>query len=230
MAFPGPAFLALWNDVTPQHAQEYNRWHTREHVPERVGIDGFIEGRRYRHALPGQREYFTAYGAVSPEVFRSMAYLNVIDEPTPWSANMRSTLTHVLRAPCRTLGSVGGGTGGAVACVRLQAASPTPSTSSGAISPLLDACAALDGAVAAHLGEVFDAQPNAFAHWTAADMPTHVLLVETEDMAAAEALRERIASLATDALPVLAPPAVDVYSLIFAIGHDDVDASLRRTR
>lgn len=225
MAFPGPAFLALWNDVTPQHAQEYNRWHTREHVPERVGIDGFIEGRRYRHAQPGQREYFTAYGAVSPEVFRSVAYLNVIDEPTPWSANMRSTLTQVLRAPCRTLASTGGGTGGALACVRIHA----PATEASPALPLVQACAAFEGAVAAHLGEVFEAQPNAFAHWKTPDMPTHVLLVETQDMGAANALRERMASLVAEALPVTVPPELDVYSLIFAIAHDDVDVSLRRT-
>ncbi|WP_374618301.1 hypothetical protein [Pandoraea sp.] len=226
MAFPGPAFLALWNDVTPQHAHEYNRWHTREHVPERVGIDGFIEGRRYRHATPGQREYFTVYGANAPEVFRSQAYLNVIEDPTPWSVNMRLTLTHVLRAPCRTLGSAGSGTGGALACVRIHGAAPAPQ----AVSTLLAACAALDGVVAAHLGEVFTAQPNAFARWTAAEMPTHVLLVESEDIDVARNLSAGIGARVVDALPVLDTPNVDVYSMIFAIGHADVDASLRRTR
>jgi hypothetical protein len=225
MAFPGPAFLALWNDVTPQHAQEYNRWHTREHVPERVGIDGFIEGRRYRHAMLGQREYFTAYGVTAPDVFASQAYLNVIDAPTPWSANMRETLTHVLRAPCRTLGSAGSGTGGALACVRICAEAPTAPVVSG----LVAACAALDGAVAAHLGAVFAAQPNAFARWTVSEMPTHVLLVETEDLRAAMSLAPIIRGRVADALTVSEAPGVDVYSLNFAIAHADVDASLRRT-
>ncbi|VVD63041.1 MULTISPECIES: DUF4286 family protein [Pandoraea] len=226
MVFPGPAFLALWNDVAPQHAQEYNRWHMREHVPERVGIDGFIEGRRYRHAASGQREYFTAYGVTAPEVFESQAYLNVIDAPTPWSANMRDTLTHVLRAPCRTLGSAGSGTGGALACVRIRAVAPAAP----AVAELTTACAALDGAVAAHLGAVFAAQPSAFARWTASEMPTHVLLVETEDLQAAGTLSAAIRALVNDALSVSAPPTADVYSLIFAIGHADVDDSLRRAR
>lgn len=226
MAFPGPAFLALWNDVTPQHAQEYNRWHTREHVPERVGIDGFIEGRRYRHAMSGQREYFTAYGVTAPEVFESKAYLNVIDAPTPWSANMRATLTHVLRAPCRTLGTAGGGTGGALACVRICAETPTAPVVSG----LIAACAALDGAVAAHLGAVFGAQPHAFARWTLSEMPTHVLLVETEDLPTAMRLAPSIREQVAEVLTVSEAPCVDVYSLIFAIGHADVDATLRRPR
>jgi hypothetical protein len=43
-------------------------------------------------------------------------------------------------------------------------------------------------------------------------------------------LRERVTALVADALPVSMPPEVDVYSLIFAIGHDDVDISLRRTQ
>ena len=32
------AFLALWNDFDPGRDEEYNRWHTYEHVPERLSI------------------------------------------------------------------------------------------------------------------------------------------------------------------------------------------------
>lgn len=224
MAFPGPAFLALWNDVAPQHAQEYNRWHTREHVPERVGIDGFIEGRRYRHVADGQREYFTAYGVEAPEVFRSPAYLAVIDDPTPWSASMRPTLVRVLRAPCRTLGSVGSGMGGALACVRLQAGAGHVID----VPALLAQCLTLDGTVAAHLGEVFDAKPEAFAHWSNADAPTHVLMLEAENLDVVVALRAALVETVCAQMACAQPPAVDIYELVFAIGHDEVDAALRR--
>ena len=47
MPLKGSAFLALWNDIEPQRRTEYDAWHTFEHVPERVGIPGFIRGRRY---------------------------------------------------------------------------------------------------------------------------------------------------------------------------------------
>ena len=30
---PDPGFLALWNDIEPGREAEYDRWHTREHVP-----------------------------------------------------------------------------------------------------------------------------------------------------------------------------------------------------
>ena len=47
MALRGSAFLALWNDFDPARDAEYNCWHTFEHVPERVGIEGILAGRRY---------------------------------------------------------------------------------------------------------------------------------------------------------------------------------------
>jgi hypothetical protein len=47
MALKGSAFLALWNDFDPARDEEYNCWHTFEHVPERVGIEGVVSGRRY---------------------------------------------------------------------------------------------------------------------------------------------------------------------------------------
>jgi hypothetical protein len=47
MTLKGSAFLALWNDFDPARDAEYNCWHTYEHVPERVGIEGILTGRRY---------------------------------------------------------------------------------------------------------------------------------------------------------------------------------------
>ena len=51
MALAGTAFLALWNDFDPARDEEYNCWHTFEHVPERVGIEGILTGQR-RHLHP----------------------------------------------------------------------------------------------------------------------------------------------------------------------------------
>ncbi|MEK7837136.1 MAG: hypothetical protein AAB328_04045, partial [candidate division NC10 bacterium] len=62
MALRGGAVLAIWNDIAPGGDAEFNHWHTREHVPERVGIAGFLRGRRYE-ALAGSPRYFTLYEA-----------------------------------------------------------------------------------------------------------------------------------------------------------------------
>jgi hypothetical protein len=48
MALRGSAFLALWNEVGATRQAEYDLWHTLEHVPQRVGVPGFISGHQYR--------------------------------------------------------------------------------------------------------------------------------------------------------------------------------------
>ena len=39
--------IAIWHDVLPEAKDEFYEWHSREHMPERVGIPGFRRGRRY---------------------------------------------------------------------------------------------------------------------------------------------------------------------------------------
>ena len=34
-------------NIDAAHEAEFNRWYDREHLEERVAIDGFLEARRY---------------------------------------------------------------------------------------------------------------------------------------------------------------------------------------
>jgi hypothetical protein len=43
----GEAVLAVWCDIDPEHDAEFNDWYTHQHLPERVGIPGFLRGRRW---------------------------------------------------------------------------------------------------------------------------------------------------------------------------------------
>ena len=107
---PG-AFLALWNSISsPALQPEYETWHTMEHVPERVGLPGFIEASRYRSWEPaahGTPLYFTCYWLDSLDALDSAPYRDVFTHPTPWSARMRTGLTDFFRLPCRLGGAVG---------------------------------------------------------------------------------------------------------------------------
>jgi hypothetical protein len=42
--------LTIWSDVDPDYRVEFQKWHTCEHIMERVSIPGFSVGRRYRGA------------------------------------------------------------------------------------------------------------------------------------------------------------------------------------
>ncbi|MCG5235640.1 DUF4286 family protein [Xanthobacter oligotrophicus] len=91
-------FMGFWSDIDQDYQLRYQEWHNCEHIPERLGIPGFIEGRRYRGA-PGGPNFFMCYITAGPEVLRSEAYLSALNRPTPWT---KEALTH-FRNPTRTL-------------------------------------------------------------------------------------------------------------------------------
>ncbi|WP_322047238.1 DUF4286 family protein [Paraburkholderia sp. J67] len=234
MALSGSAFLALWNDVDADVEADYERWHTIEHVPERVGIPGFLAGRRYRSDgadAASQARYFTLYEVWDASVFESAAYRDVIDHPTPWSATMRPRLRNVMRATCEAAGSLAGqgahsvvGDANAIACARFFCAPHAAPQ----IQPLLNACASLTGIRAVYLGATHDSVPQAFQQWSKGAAPSHVLLIEGDDEAVLRAARADIARAIATHAPSSEPATIDIYTLAFRIEHAQVDDSLRR--
>jgi hypothetical protein len=72
MAETGPtAFLALWNDIERGREAEYDAWHTREHVPERVAAPGFLSADHYVDLGHPVRRYFTLYDVADLGAFRT---------------------------------------------------------------------------------------------------------------------------------------------------------------
>ena len=118
------ALLALWNSISsPGLALEYETWHTFEHVPERVGLPGFIEARRYR-SLQDPTQYYTWYRVATLEAFSTPEYLGVVSHPTPWSARMRRELRDFYRMPCVTGGICGNSSASRLATLRLRSTAP----------------------------------------------------------------------------------------------------------
>lgn len=91
-------FMGFWSDIDADYRPRYREWHNCEHMPERVSIPGFIEGRRYR-AASGGPTFFMCYVTTEPDVLSSPAYLAALNKPTPWT---QEALTH-FRAPERSL-------------------------------------------------------------------------------------------------------------------------------
>lgn len=120
MPLPGTAFLAIWHDIDPPAWDAYREWHTREHMPERVGIPGFRMGARLiNHDLPRYR-YGTVYAGDALEVFSGPDYLERLNNPTSWTLEVQPAFRNFLRVACERLASAGAGVGGAVATVRLD--------------------------------------------------------------------------------------------------------------
>lgn len=118
MGLLGKGILAFWADIAPGGEAEYNHWHTREHIPERVGIAGFLRGRRYV-AVSGGPRYLMFYETEAVETLASPAYLARVNDPTPWTRRMLPLFRNSNRTVCRVALSLGQGVGGVMATLRL---------------------------------------------------------------------------------------------------------------
>jgi hypothetical protein len=205
MSLKGTAFLALWNDFDPARDGEYNLWHTREHVPERVGVPGILSGRRYVAAQATAHRYFTLYELESLAILTSPAYKHLVDNPTPWSRSMRPSFRNFLRYPCLTKLSLGRGSGGALATFRLGAA---PSN----VERLFD----IETVTALHLGEADLSEPFPLQTAPVEKGPRFCLMVEANDHGALQAAMPTILSAVGDAV-------AQVYASAFAITRDELD-------
>jgi len=130
----GEAVVAIWNGIAAEGRAAFCDWHLHEHMPERVGIPGFLRGRRYV-ALDDdtQPEFFTLYEAATMQVLQGSDYTNRLNAPT---ALTRSTTAHfrdTSRALARVLDSSGPGMGGALLSVRFAAEAPAGPTLADAV-------------------------------------------------------------------------------------------------
>jgi hypothetical protein len=114
MALLGMAALAIWNDVADGADAEFNRWHLGEHMAERVGIPGFLRGRRY-DVIRGARRYFTLYETEWSDVLNGPDYLARLNAPTPATQQCIPLFRNNKRTACRVTTTLGAGIGGTVA-------------------------------------------------------------------------------------------------------------------
>src|SRR5438309_6495941 len=118
MGFLGAGVLATGNAIAPGDEAEFNTWYTREHVPERVGVPGFLRGRRYV-AASGTPQYLALYETENLDTLASAEYLHRLNNPSPSSRRVLPLFRNFIRATCRVTLSLGQGVGGVLATVRL---------------------------------------------------------------------------------------------------------------
>jgi hypothetical protein len=117
MPLLGSAAMLLSFDVEAGVIEEHDRWHTHEHLPERLSIPGFRRGTRWIATKGGPR-YMVLYEVESLETLASEPYLTRLNNPTPWTTRMMPHYRGMTRGLCAVLGSFGFGQGGAAALFR----------------------------------------------------------------------------------------------------------------
>ena len=117
----GEGAVAIWNGITDEGRPDFYAWHLHEHMPERVGIPGFLRGRRYRAAdRTTAPEFFTLYETQTFEVMLGTDYLSRLNAPTAWTKRATSHFRATSRALTRVLASFGVGPGGALLTFRFD--------------------------------------------------------------------------------------------------------------
>ena len=115
----GKAAVAIWCDVAYGVRPEFDHWHAHEHMPERLAIPGFLRGSRW--VAERGEGYFILYEVQSEAVVTGAAYLERLNNPTPWSRKMMPHHRNMVRGLCRVEASGGTALGQALATIRFSA-------------------------------------------------------------------------------------------------------------
>lgn len=110
MPLLGPAAMLLSFEIVPEAIPEHDDWHSHEHLPERLSIPGFLRGTRWV-ATRGKPRYLVLYEVASVSSLTSDAYLERLNNPTPWTAKMMRHYRDMSRGLCSVAGSFGSGMG-----------------------------------------------------------------------------------------------------------------------
>jgi hypothetical protein len=127
MPLLGRAAMLLSFDVAPEAVAEHDDWHTREHLPERLSIPGFMRGSRWV-AVRGGPRYFVLYEVEDLATLSSDAYLQRLNNPSPWTSRMMAHYRGMTRGFCSVAASFGVGIGGVCLLVRFKPPAGTESS------------------------------------------------------------------------------------------------------
>lgn len=151
MPLAGKGMLLTSMDIDASDEAEFNRWYDREHLQERVAIDGFLEARRYI-AEEGSPKYLCLYSTTTIDVLDSPAYRTRLANPTEWSKKIMPRFKNMIRAVARITISRGQGRGAALGIVRFRPVAGSEDNLRASLQHALDP-KDLDGVVSMHLIE-----------------------------------------------------------------------------
>jgi hypothetical protein len=98
--------LAVWMQVPSEVDEEFNAWYNTEHVPERIGVPGFLTARRYVvEGTPGR--YTAHYDLDDLSVLHTEPYASISHNPTPWTRRIGRKLAENIRNEYELVQSVG---------------------------------------------------------------------------------------------------------------------------
>ena len=217
MPLAGKGMLLTSMDIGAADEAEFNRWYDREHLEERVAIDGFLEARRYV-AHQGIPKYLSLYSTATFEVLDSSAYRTALANQTAWSKANISRFKNMIRAVARITISRGTGRGAALGIIRLRPAAGNEEALRTALRDQLDPTK-LDGIISMHLIESDPALSKPITDDPSAPNPgagDWFVLIDATDVNAVPAAVARFAAFKAEMV------SNGVYNLMWDIAKGDL--------
>ena len=229
MALAGAGVLAIWNGIDAEAEADFLDWHVNEHIPERVGVPGFLKARRYKGDASWPR-YFNFYEVEQWETLISKSYLERLNSPSPWTQRVVRHFRDTFRTMCSVALSLGHGDGPFIATYRLKTSKPRDIFIADMKQNILEPAILQSAIVGAHLLEgqtspsdattaekALRSQPDAIADW--------ILLVESVDESALQTAMIDVLSQASFAkVGAIYDPQKDAgfYHLQYSLSHDQL--------
>ena len=222
MPLAGKGMLLTSMDVDAADEAEFNRWYDREHLEERVAIDGFLEARRYvaHNARP---KYLCLYSTATIEVLDSPAYRARLAKPTEWSKKTMARFKNMIRAVARITISRGQGRGAALGIVRLRPSAGSADALRAALRETLDP-SKLDGIISMHLLEsdpVLSGPTTEIPSTASPGAGDWFVLIDGTDVSAISALLATRFTASTDPAQA-AQVSSGVYELMWDLAKSDI--------
>ena len=91
MAKKAQGIFLVYADIDPKYEEEFNAWYNTEHLPELLGLPGFLDAARYV-AEKGGPKYLAAYELTSADAMKSAEFQKWRANPSPWSRRVSPTV------------------------------------------------------------------------------------------------------------------------------------------
>lgn len=109
MQLKSGALIVIQHDVETAKVGEYLRWHSFEHLPERLSAPGFLHAERWELLVGSGPKYFCVIDVESLSSLESPEYVASLNAPSEWTQALMPHYQNVQRMLCETLADFGAG-------------------------------------------------------------------------------------------------------------------------
>jgi hypothetical protein len=112
-------FLAIWCEIGAEDLADYRAWITKEHIADRTFLPGW-NGARFCVDVTNELAHFFLYATENKDVFSAQPYLNVLNNPSPWTNRIMPKFGPFDRALGEQLFKLGNGFGSYMMVSRIK--------------------------------------------------------------------------------------------------------------